>query len=128
MRKAFFIFFISFLPIFSFSQIITTIAGNGVAGYNGDNILATSAELNGPNSLTIDRNNNILFCDAYNNRIRKIDAYGTITTIAGNGFQDFYGDSGMATSAALNGPVSVLADSQEYVYISTNIDSRIRKI
>jgi sugar lactone lactonase YvrE len=55
------------------TNIVTTIAGNGVSGYNGDDIQATSASISNALSLTIDTFGNVYFSDTYNNRIRKVD-------------------------------------------------------
>src|SRR5262249_16951566 len=67
------------------SGIITTVAGNGQAGYSGDGGPATSASLNGPNDVALDAAGNLYIADAQNHRVRRIDATGTIWTEAGNG-------------------------------------------
>ena len=110
--------------------LISTIAGNGIAGYNGDNILATSAELTGPANIVIDANGNIFFVDAGNSgRIRKIDAgTGIITTIAGSGTAGFNGDNIPATSAQLNAPDGLALDGFGNIFISDAGNQRIRKI
>lgn len=75
------IFFL-FLQAFLQAQNITTIAGNGLAGYNGDNILATSAELDNPDGVAVDSAGNVYIADTLNRRIRKVTAStGIITTI-----------------------------------------------
>jgi hypothetical protein len=55
------------------TKVLTTIAGTGVNGYNGDGIAATNAQINGVISLFVDSFNNVFFCDISNNRVRKID-------------------------------------------------------
>ena len=65
--------------------VITTIAGNGSAGYGGDGGLATDGLLNGPSATAVDKKGNVYIADTYNSRIRKIDTNGIISTIAGNG-------------------------------------------
>ena len=65
--------------------IITTIAGSGVQGYSGDNGPATSAEFYYPERVVLDGVGNLYISDSFNNRIRKIDTSGTITTVAGGG-------------------------------------------
>lgn len=80
--------------------MITTVAGNGVAGYSGDGGSAVAAMLNQPNSIAIDARGDLLIADASNYRIRKVHA-GTITTIAGNGTQGPSGEHGPATAAGL---------------------------
>ena len=107
--------------------IITTVAGNGAAGYNGDNISATSAELYLPESVAVDSSGNLYIADTGNNRIRKVSG-GIITTIAGNGTSGFSGDGGMATGAMLNGPTGVAVDSSGNVYFADAGNNRIRQL
>jgi len=71
--------------------IITTIAGTGVAGYNGDNIPGTQAQLNTPWRVTMDPAGNLYIADAVNDRIRKLAPNGIITTVAGNGNPGYSG-------------------------------------
>lgn len=66
------------------SGIIATIAGSGAAGFSGDGGAATAAELNSPIGLWVDANGNVFIADHTNNRIRKINTSGIITTVAGN--------------------------------------------
>ena len=109
--------------------IISTIAGTGIAGFAGDSGLATSAKLNGPIGIGIDKIGNIYINDCQNNRIRKIDATtGIITTYAGNGTAGFSGDSGLATAASINGAADVACDTFGNVYISDHGNNRIRKV
>ena len=114
--------------------IITTIAGNGTYGYSGDGTLATSAELNYPWGVAVDRVGNVYIADGGNARIRKINTAGIISTFAGNGTYGYSGDGGSATSAKLSGPWSVAVDGAGNVYIAeagntfTATGSRIRKI
>ena len=81
--------------------VITTVAGNGTAGFSGDNGPATSAQLNYPAGVAVDSAGNLYIADTDNNRIRKV-SNGVITTVAGNGTLGFSGDNGPATSAQLN--------------------------
>ena len=108
--------------------VISTIAGTGVAGYNGDNISATSAMLNEPNDICFDRYGNLFIADEENNRIRKIDATGIITTFAGNGVYGYSGDNGQATAAQLWLPWSLAIDDKNNLYISDLGNFRIRKV
>ena len=109
--------------------ILSTIAGNGTAGYNGDNIPAISAQLNSPNFIAIDTLDNVYISDESNNRIRKINSLtGIITTIAGNGMPGFSGDSGLATSAKLNEPIGICIDNDNNLYIADHLNNRIRKV
>ncbi len=110
------------------SGIITTIAGDGTAGYAGDNGPATSARLNYPSGVAVDSTGNVYIADMYNQRIRKVDASGTITTVAGNGNPGYSGDNGSATSASLQNPRGVAVDSTGNLYIAAQWNQRIRKV
>jgi len=108
--------------------IITTVAGNGAQGYNGDNIAATSAELYNPNGVAVDSAGNLYIADMNNNRIRKVDASGIITTVAGNGTFGYNGDNIAATSAELWNPATVAVDSAGNLYIADDFNYRVRKV
>jgi len=110
--------------------IISTICGDGNAGYSGDNGQANIAELNAPDGVTIDSTGNIYISDDGNNVIRKINAStGKITTVAGNGTAGFSGDNGSATSAKLNDPsLGVAFDAAGNFYIADDANERIRKV
>jgi hypothetical protein len=96
--------------------VITTVAGNGGAGFSGDNGPATSAKLSSMNGVAVDGAGNIYIADTFNHRIRKV-SNGVITTVAGNGTAGFSGDNGPATSAQLNSPYEVAVDAAEqYLY------------
>lgn len=105
--------------------VITTIAGNGAAGYSGDNGPAVSASLSGPFGVAVDPAGSLYIADTGNNVIRKV-SNGTITTIAGDGMVGFAGDDGPAAGAQLNGPTSVAVDSRGRVYIADSNNNRIR--
>ena len=87
--------------------IVTTVAGNGRAGFSGDGGAATIAQLFSPDSLAVDNFGNLYIADVGNQRIREVLANGTITTIAGNGIRGYSGDGGPATQAELYNPNSV---------------------
>jgi sugar lactone lactonase YvrE len=109
--------------------IITTIAGTGTPGYNGDGILATTAELNFPRSLALDRFNNVYIADATNGRIRKVNATtGMISTVAGTGTSGYNGDNILATNAQVNDPVGLCVDFNLNIYIADLLNARIRKV
>jgi sugar lactone lactonase YvrE len=108
--------------------IISTIAGNETYGYSGDNGPATSAALNIPMGVSVDASGNIYIADWSNNRIRKVNTAGIITTVAGNGTAGYSGDGGVATSAELNAPESVYVDASGDVYIADGGNNRIRKV
>lgn len=119
--------FISILDRAS-SQKISTFAGNGAAGYNGDNIQATAASLNGSYQIIFDRNDNLFVADYANHRVRKITPSGKITTIAGNGIGGYSGDGGLATSASMYYPEGLALDSAGNLFIADNGNSVIRKV
>ena len=110
------------------SGIITTVAGNGKAGFSGDGGPATGAALNGPGGIAFDSAGNLYIADLSNNRIRKVDTAGIITTVAGNGVNGFSGDGGPATSAALANPHAVAVDSAGNLYIADTNNFRVRKV
>ena len=109
------------------SGIITTIAGNGTAGFSGDSSMATSAELKNPTGIAV-WGGNVYIADMGNNRIRKIDNLGVITTIAGTGIAGYNGDNISAVSAKLNAPTGVAVDTKGNIYIADRVNQRIRKI
>ncbi|HXB40671.1 MAG TPA: T9SS type A sorting domain-containing protein [Bacteroidia bacterium] len=109
--------------------IISLVAGTpGVSGYSGDSGLATSATLNSPTGLAVDNAGNIYITDDYNNRVRKVNTSGIITTFAGIGVGGFSGDNGPAYSAQISFPAGISADVNGNIYISDNNNQRIRKI
>ena len=110
------------------SGIITTVAGNGLYGFSGDNGPAVKAELSFPRGLTVDAGGNIYIADSDNNRIRKIDTSGIITTIAGNGSYGFNGDAVPATQTSLDTPIGVELDAVGNIYIADAVNSRVRKV
>jgi large repetitive protein len=108
---------------------ISTVVGTGVPGYNGDNILATGAQLSGPANISIGSDGSLYIADLSNQRVRKVTAAtGMITTIAGTGTQGFTGDGGIATAAEVNAPAAVLLDPAGNIYIADSGNNRIRKI
>ncbi len=109
--------------------VISTIAGNGTAGYSGDNGLATEASLDQPNGVALDVDGNFYFADNSNHRIRKVNAStGIITTIAGNGTAGYSGNNGLATEASINHPYDVAVDATGNIYIADSGNNRIRKV
>lgn len=108
--------------------IISTIAGDGLAGFLGHLSLALTARFNGPAGITLDHNGHILVADMNNNLIRRVEVGGNISTVAGNRSAAFSGDGGPAVSAALKGPTSVAEDVKGNLYIADKGNNRIRKV
>lgn len=112
----------------SVNGTITTIAGNGTAGFGGDGGSATSAQLNGPQGIAVDSAGlNVYVSDTQNARVRKISG-GTISTVAGNGTPGFGGDNGAATAAQLNVPIGLALDASGNLYIADFTNNRVRKV
>jgi sugar lactone lactonase YvrE len=107
---------------------ITTVAGTGAAGFGGDGGPATSAQLTYPSGVAVDPAGDLFIGDTSNNRIRKVDTVGTITTVAGTGTFGFGGDGGPATSAQLGGPFGVAVDPAGNLFIADHDNNRIRKV
>ncbi len=108
--------------------VVQTIAGTGACGYSGDGAAATSAKLNNPLGIAFDNSGNLFIADSGNNVIRRIDANNNITTYAGTGTAGFSGDTGAATSAELNFPESVAADTSGNLFIADSGNNRIRRV
>jgi sugar lactone lactonase YvrE len=108
---------------------VTTIAGNGTAGYGGDGGPATAAMLNLPRDLELGPDGRLYIADTDNHRIRAVDlGTGVITTIAGNGQAGFSGDGGPATEASFARPFGVAFDRQGQMYVADTFNNRIRKV
>ncbi|MDQ3844991.1 MAG: gliding motility-associated C-terminal domain-containing protein [Bacteroidota bacterium] len=108
--------------------IVTTIAGNGTKGFSGDGGPATAAQFNRPYSVALDNAGNIYIPDHLNNRIRKIDPAGIISTYAGDGVGRYGGDGGQATGASLRYPNLCVVDAAGNLYVSDAGNVVIRKI
>ncbi|WP_348268894.1 Ig-like domain repeat protein [Edaphobacter paludis] len=108
--------------------LITTVAGNGVQGFSGDNGAAIAATIDSPAGLAVDAAGDLYLSDTHNHRIRKITAAsGLITTIAGAS-PGFSGDNGPATAATLALPHGLSIDSAGNLYIADTANHRIRRI
>lgn len=106
---------------------ISTVAGNGSFGFSGDNGAASSAQLNQPAGLAVDKSGNLYIADTANHRVRKVSG-GTITTIAGNGINGYIADGDPATSEELFYPNGVAVDSAGNVYIADTQNNRVRVV
>ncbi len=110
------------------SGTITTIAGVGRWGFSGDGGPAAQAHLSAPSDVAVDAAGNLFIVDRGNERIRKVDTSGTITTIAGTGERGFSGDGGPAVEAQLDNPRGVAVDADGNLYIADHGNHRIRKV
>ncbi|MCF8720500.1 NHL domain-containing protein [Nitrospina gracilis] len=108
--------------------IITTVAGNGNAGFHGDDGPALEAALNFPAGLCLDPEGNLYIADRNNHRVRKVDTEGIITTVAGTGEADFGTEEGPAVEIPLHFPSDVACDSKGHVYISDRSNNRVLKM
>lgn len=113
--------------------IISTIAGTPATsgGYSGDGGQASSATLNYPTDVALDNQGNLFIADRDNHCIRKVNASGIITTVAGIAGSlnyGFTGDGGSALSAKLNKPNSISVDAMGNLFISDNSNNRIRRV
>ena len=108
--------------------VITTLAGTGVAGYEGDGGSASSAKLNFVHSAAPTVDGGFLLADTLNNRIRKVSAGGVVTTVAGTGAAGFAGDGGPATSAQINNPRGVVALPDGGFLIPDSNNHRVRRV
>ncbi len=107
--------------------VISTIAGNGTAGFGGDGFAATSAQLHSPQGVAVDSSGNVYVSDTQNARVRRISG-GIINTVAGSGTPGFGGDGGAATSAQLNIPAGLAVDGAGNLYIADFSNNRVRKV
>ena len=110
------------------SNHITTVAGTGAQGYNGDSILATTAQLNEPWGVAARSDGAIAIADLNNHRIRLVSTAGVITTVAGTGVRGFSGDSSAAATAQLNSPAAVAFDPAGDLLIADAGNNRVRGI
>lgn len=108
--------------------VITTYAGTGFPGFSGDGGAAISAKLYHPTRVTLDGTGNLYIADSGNNRIRKVDATGNISTVAGNGVKGYLGDGGNALLAEMANPIDMVVDAAGNLYIADYGNNRIRKV
>jgi RHS repeat-associated protein len=107
---------------------IATVAGDGSAGYGGDGGPATQAQLTAPLGVAVGPNDDFYFIDSENNRVRRVDPGGRITTVAGNGSVGNSGDGGPAILARLAYPRGVAVGPDGSLYIADTYNHRIRRV
>jgi sugar lactone lactonase YvrE len=107
--------------------VVSTVAGDGTAGFHGDGGLASSARLNQPRGVAVDAEGHIWIADTGNHRVRRIDAdSGVIETVAGTGEAGYSGDGGLAVDARLSNPRSVVVFDDGPAAVADSGNHRIR--
>ncbi|MCC6510030.1 MAG: hypothetical protein IT423_13065 [Pirellulaceae bacterium] len=114
--------------IWAQAQSVVTVVGNGVKGYSGDGGPAAAAQVNNPYAVARGPDGLIYICDVDNQRIRRIEKDGTITTYAGNGVKGYAGDGGPATSAALFEPYEMAWDKAGNLYFVERMNHIVRRV
>ncbi|MFI6038124.1 RICIN domain-containing protein [Streptomyces sp. NPDC051315] len=107
---------------------ISTVAGTGAEGFDGDDGPAASAQLNFPLAVVVDNAGTLYVSDHNNHRVRRITTDGKISTVAGTGTEGFDGDDGPAASAQLNYPFGLAVDCVDALYIADYVNNRVRKV
>ncbi|MGL5004235.1 MAG: hypothetical protein ACRDAM_14955, partial [Casimicrobium sp.] len=108
--------------------VISTVAGNGTAGFAGDGGAATAAQLNFPGAIYVAANGDLLIADYANNRVRRVASDGIISTFAGTGTAGATGDGAAATAAQLSGPFHLAGGTNGSVLIVDQIGGRVRSV
>ena len=108
--------------------VITTVAGTGEFGSDGDGGPATSAQLASPSGVAVDEAGNLYIAEQDNNRVRRVDQAGVITTVAGTGNRGYGGDEGAAASARLAHPVGLAVDGSGNLYVADAGNNRVRRV
>jgi uncharacterized protein (TIGR03437 family) len=104
--------------------IISTAAGTGVAGFQGD----AGTQMNSPTGVVADSLGNIYFSDTYNHRVRKLDTNGRLSTVAGKGVRGYAGDAGLASQAQLDTPRFLALDAAGNLYIADQGNHCVRQV
>jgi sugar lactone lactonase YvrE len=107
---------------------ISVAAGDGTPGFAGDGGPAASARLSYPTGLALDSAGNLFLADSGNNRIRKVTTLGIISTVAGTGTANYYGDNDRAILAELNNPRGIVLDASGNLLIADSANNRVRKV
>ncbi|MBK9316292.1 MAG: HYR domain-containing protein [Acidobacteria bacterium] len=108
--------------------LISTLAGNGTAGFGGDNGSASAAQLNLPSDVATDAQGNVFIADTNNHRIRQVNSAGQITTVAGTGISGFSGDGGPSTDAQITFPSGLVVFPNGTIFLGDTGNLRTRKL
>lgn len=108
--------------------ILSIFAGTGKRGYSGDGGPATQAQVAGPVDVTVDSEGNVYIADFGNERVRKVDSAGIISTVAGSGLAGDSGDGGSALKARLRSPTGLAVDASGNLFIADSNNHKIRKV
>jgi sugar lactone lactonase YvrE len=108
--------------------IITTVAGSDAPGFSGDGGSASQARLNRPTGVAVDTEGNLFIADLDNRRIRKVDANGIISTVAGNGTSRYAEDGVLATATGLDFPLGLAVDAVGNLLIADDHGHRVLKL
>ena len=110
------------------AQTSSTVVGNGMKGYSGDGGPAAAAQVNNPYAVARGPDGLIYICDVDNQRVRRIEKDGTITTYAGNGQKGYAGDGGPAKQAALTEPYEMAWDKAGNLYFVERMNHIVRRV
>ena len=126
--KRLFLLTLLLVPCLLHAQIITTYAGNGAPGFSGDYGAATNAAFHMPVAVVTDAYGNLFVTDVVNNRVRKIDKYGTVIPYAGSGNIGAAGDGGQAVDAEFYGICGLAIDNAGNLCIADQFNNKIRRV
>jgi DNA-binding beta-propeller fold protein YncE len=117
------------IDLFDRRSVVSTVIGNGTAGFSGDGGPAIAAQLDTPDGVAVAPDGDLIVADSHNDRIRRVDRpTRVITTIAGSGENGFDGDGKPALEAAMNTPNAVFATPNGDIYVADTLNNRIRMI
>jgi hypothetical protein len=110
------------------SGVVTTVAGTGAAGFNGDGRTGVLSQLSCPSDLAMDAKGGLLIADTDNNRVRRLSPTGVMSTVAGNGANGFGADGTSATSSPVNNPTGLAVESSGALVVVEHSHARIRQV
>jgi sugar lactone lactonase YvrE len=110
------------------TNVVSTVAGTGTAGFSGDGGPAELAELDSPRALAFGSDGSLIVADTQNHRLRSIGQAGIITTLAGTGTPGYLGDGGPSLSAQLDTPAGIAVDPDGTIFIADSQNHRVRRV